>query len=168
MVKHAETILFLAEENDENIFSDKDRADIDAARKLLGRPDAETAIIQSDPHLVEDLWLFDYHCTNLKGVALNFKSIQGDATAVKFFNSDIQSPRGKRYPTGAGGQFIPPKRGKFREFWMDAVGEEPYRWSLVHRYMKKEFSGLVFTGETVRAIDSKGNSYLKLTNIRTR
>ena len=119
-----------------------------------------------------DLWLFDFHNTFVRGViqsvALNFKSLDGDKEAVSYFNVILHGRGDNSYPTGRDGQFIPAKGSKYREFWIDTVGEEPYRWSLVHRYMKKAFEALAFTGESVTAIDAKGKPYLKLTNIRTK
>jgi hypothetical protein len=185
-VEHAKTILMLAEGDEEGTHSEEDSRVIVAARELVA---GNTAVVIPRPELdpVEESkpkntwsfsfnssnqadgefsWRFVYHCTTPRAVALNFESLDDEnKKAVCFFNSSLISSHGKSYPAGKGGQFIPPKGGKFRQLWMEAVGVEPYRWCIVNRSMRSKLSDLVFTGRAVNAIDSKGRPYLKLPEI---
>ena len=112
---------------------------------------------------------FKFHCfrtTRKNSVALDFISADGSVKATAFFGVKLQSNRGTNYRTGAGGQFIPSRRGKFFEFWMEAVGEEPSRPSIYHKSMRSKLKDKLFSGDISKAKDGKGEAYFKLTNLR--
>ena len=96
---------------------------------------------------------------------MEFESLDGSIRAVRFFNINNRSPRGNNYPAKQGGQFIPPEHGKFRRFWLNAVGEAPKRWCRVHKSMRSKLSGLIFICEYKEAFDGKGNAYWKIIKI---
>lgn len=104
----------------------------------------------------------DHRTTRTKSVALEFESIDGKFNAVMFCNVQLKSSRGTCYPSGFRGQFIPPKRGKFRKFWMKVVGKVPRRWCRVHEVLRSAFRDEVFTGKVEHAVSSKGEPYFKI------
>ena len=116
--------------------------------------------------------LFHYvdHKTTSKigGLVLTFESLDKSFEAVLFFNVKLKSNRGTNYPARKRGEFFPPERGKFRKFWMDSTGIKPERWCRVHKSMRSKLQSLVFIGITKQEIDKKGNSYMKITDIRKR
>lgn len=96
---------------------------------------------------------FDHHRTTKDGkLVLSFVNIQIPQEIVCFFNVDVRrqrgSNKGKSYRTGENGQFLAPKRGKFREFWMKVVGKPPCRWASVHKQLKTKLKNRLFTGRT--------------------
>ncbi|MCP3669910.1 MAG: hypothetical protein GY814_05665 [Gammaproteobacteria bacterium] len=95
-------------------------------------------------------------------VALEFESIDGLSRVTAFFGVKLKSSQGTKYEPGVRGQFIPPKHGDFRKFWMQVVGEEPFRWCRVHKSMHNKLRGKLFTGKIYDEVDGKGNPYSKL------
>ncbi|MDZ7662512.1 hypothetical protein [Thiohalophilus sp.] len=106
-----------------------------------------------------------HRTTRTGSVALEFEALDGQLQAVKFFNVGLKSRQGNNYPAGKNGQFNPPERGKFRQFWMEAVGEPPSRWCRVHKSLRSKLGKLVFTGEIEHCLDGKGAGYYKITSI---
>jgi len=107
----------------------------------------------------------DHRTTCRRSVGLEFESLDGSIRAVMFCNVKLKSPRGKSYPAGDRGQFIPPERGKFRKFWKQTVGIDPWRWCRVHKSMRSALGPLLFKAQYERASDGKGQSYFKITSI---
>ena len=117
-----------------------------------------------------NLYIYDSHrTTRLSRGAFIFINTDTGEEAILWFNVDIYRKRGKRkgepYRTGYKGQFYPKRRSKFRKFWMDVIGAEPYRWSIVYRQLKSRLKGLTFKCDTETAYDSKGNPYIKINTI---
>jgi len=97
---------------------------------------------------------------------MEFESLDGSIKAIDFSNVRIKNNRGRNYPAGKRGQFIPPKQGKFRTFWMQTVGNPPSRWCRVHKSMLSKLKNKKFVGDMTREMDGKNNPYLKLKNLR--
>ena len=113
--------------------------------------------------------VYDHHRTTKTGsVVLSFQL--GTQEFVAFFNCDVTRRRGPKkgesYATGYGGQFLPPKRGKFCAFWMETVGSPPPRWAAVHKALRPRLKGMQFEGETVVAEKADGQTYSKLLSVR--
>lgn len=116
---------------------------------------------------------FDSHRTTKNGsVILAFTVIELFEEAVIFFNCDIYRQRGelsgKKYRTGAKGQFLPPHLGKFRKFWMKSIGVKPRRWSSVHKSIASHLRRVKFSGNIVLAKKNDGGSYLKISALFVR
>ena len=116
---------------------------------------------------------FDHHrTTNYKTgcVALSFTNLVTNQECVAFFNCDLTRQRGPKkgenYRVGRGGQFLPPKRGKFRAFFLEANGKPPRRWAAVHKELKARFKDLTFTGEMIVGYTKDGKPFNKVKNIR--
>ena len=116
---------------------------------------------------------FDHHrTTNYKtgSVALSFTNLVTNQECVAFFNCDLTrqrgSKKGEKYRVGRGGQFLPPKQGKFRAFFLEANGKPPRRWAAVYKELKARFKDLVFTGEIIVAYTKDDNSFNKVKNVR--
>ena len=105
-----------------------------------------------------------HRTTSQKSVVLEFESLDGKLTAVKFFNVKLSSGN-KSYPAGYKGQFNSQERSNFRKFWMQAVGKKPDRWCRVHKSMKSCLRNITFKGNIIDAHDKKGNHYLKFTEV---
>ncbi|TDY02422.1 hypothetical protein [Thiohalophilus thiocyanatoxydans] len=130
------------------------------------RPPKHPPGANSSANETTHLFRFIGHRTTRTGsVVLEFETLDGQLQAVKFFNVSIKSRRGNTYPAGIHGQFDPPERGKFRRFWMEAVGQPPGRWCRVHKSLRSKLGKLVFTGEIKHCIDRKGIGYNKITNL---
>ena len=113
--------------------------------------------------------VYDHHRTTKTGsVVLSF--LLGSQEFDAFFNCDITRQRGPKkgqcYETGFGGQFLPPKRGKFCAFWMETVGSRPPRWAAVHKALRPRLKGMQFEGETVLAKKKDGQTYSKLLSVK--
>lgn len=97
---------------------------------------------------------------------LEFENIATGLLAVTFFNVDVCYQRGDRQGKvrriGNKGQFLPAPGSKFRKFWMEAVGEEPIRWSTVHKEFRARLSDLLFTGDVEPKRDAKGQPYYEI------
>jgi len=122
------------------------------------------------PYKESNIYTYYSHRTTKRGgLVLVFINKETGEEAVMWFNVDIYGKRGKRrgkqYRTGEGGQFIPKRRSKFRKFWLEVVGKEPYRWSLVHRELRPRLKGLVFKCVTKTSYDSHGKHYTEIKNI---
>ena len=112
------------------------------------------------------LFRYDYHRTTRKGsVALEFETLDSSLSAVKFFNVNLSSRGNKPYPSGKGGQFNPPERGKFRKFYKKATGCEPSRWCRVHKSLRNNLRDKVFIGTIEKQMDSNGGYYFKIIDI---
>jgi len=110
--------------------------------------------------------LDSFRTTYLSRLVLALVNINTGEEADTFFNVDINIQRGQgKHETGEGGQFFPPKKSKFRKFWMSAVKQKPYRWSRVHKEIKSRLKDLLFTGDLKQAWRSNGEPYMKLINI---
>ena len=113
--------------------------------------------------------IFDHHRTTRQGsVILSFRL--GRDEVVAFFNCNVERQRGKRrgekYRIGMSGQFLPPKRGKFRSFWMGSVGRPPRRWAACHKEIRSRLKNLSFEGRIIEARKSDGTLYWKVTDLR--
>ena len=108
----------------------------------------------------------DHRTIRTGGVAIDFETLDHKLHATLFFNVNLISKYGNRYPSGVRGQFNPPVNGKFRRFWMQAVGKAPNRWSRVHKTMRSTLRDIVFVGKIEPKMDSKRQSYNKLIEIR--
>ena len=86
-IEHARTILMLADGDSGKAHTEKDKQDIAAAKILLGSTEVESEIIQPKPIPVNDLWIFDFHCTTLNGVALNFIALDVGERKDRFLPS---------------------------------------------------------------------------------
>ena len=112
------------------------------------------------------LFRYDYHRTTRKGsVALEFEALDSSLSAVKFFNVNLSSRGNKAYPSGKGGQFNPPERGKFRKFYKKATESEPSRWCRVHKSLRNNLRGKIFIGTIEKQVDSNGDYYFKIIEI---
>jgi hypothetical protein len=112
------------------------------------------------------LFRYDYHRTTRKGsVVLEFETLDGKLSAVKFFNVNLSSRGNKAYPSGYNGQFNPPPRGKFRKFYKKTTGCEPSRWCRVHKSLRNKLRGKVFIGTIEKQMDSNGDYYFKIIEI---
>ena len=116
---------------------------------------------------------FDHHrTTNYKtgSVALSFTNLVTNQECVAFFNYDLTrqrgSKKGEKYRVGRGGQFLPPKQGKFRAFFLEANGKPPRRWAAVYKELKARFKDLVFTGEIIEAYTKDDKPFNKVKNVR--
>lgn len=114
---------------------------------------------------------YDHHRTakSYKGaVVLSFVDSNGDEY-VKFFNVDLSHQRGPKKGTqrkvGLGGQFLPPRRGEFRKWYVKVVGSEPKRWATVHKELKARLKAISFTGVFETATDSAGRQFFRLKNV---
>jgi len=117
-----------------------------------------------------NLYIYSSHRTTRLGrLALCFMNIETGEEAVMWFNVDTYGKRGKRkgkqYRIGEGGQFIPKPRSKFRNFWLEVVGKEPFRWANSHRELKPRLKGLNFMCDTKTSYDSDGKAYMAIKNI---
>ena len=140
-----------------------------------GKPVYPATALKDSSHVTpkahSQIYIFDSHRTTRDSrLVLSFVDEKTDSKAIMWINVDINRKRGeqkgKQYATGEGGQFSPLKRGdsKFRKFWMEVVGKEPYRWSLVHRELKSKLKGLRFNCETKISYDKQGKPYTEITN----
>jgi len=100
-------------------------------------------------------------------VVLEFRSLCGTFTAVKFFNVQLTSGN-KLYPSGDHGQFNSKKRSNFRVFWKQTVGKDPRRWSRAHKELLPQLRDIVFSGTIVECKDKDGKTFLKFTDIKAR
>lgn len=139
--------------------NDYDRASGGGIRSLPARK----AVIDHETRLFRYV---DHRTTTKSSVAMEFESLDGALRATYFCNVALRSPRGKLYPAGKRGQFIPPRNGKFRRFWMQAAGKEPARWCRAHKSMRSQLRSLAFVGRYERAMDSKDQPYFRLTQIQ--
>jgi len=116
---------------------------------------------------------FDHHRTaNYKTgcVVLSFIDLVTNQEYVAFFNCNLTrqrgSKKGEKYRVGRGGQFLPPKQGKFRAFFLEANGRPPRRWAAVYKELKARFKDLIFTGEKCVSYRKDGKPFNKVKNIR--
>ena len=114
---------------------------------------------------------YDHHRTakSYKGaVVLSFFD-SNEYEYVKFFNVDLDHQRGPKKGTqrkiGVGGQFLPPRRGEFRKWYVRVVGSEPKRWATVHKELKARLKATSFTGVFETATDSAGRRFFRLKNV---
>lgn len=114
---------------------------------------------------------YDHHRTakTYSGVViLSFLDSNEDEYVI-FFNADIRFQRGPKKgalrKVGLGGQFLPPKRGKFRKWYLKVVGSEPKRWATVHKELKARLKATCFTGVFEIAMDSAGRKFFRLKNV---
>lgn len=122
-------------------------------------------VIQTAPGYLTGRFHYISHRTTRRGsLVLDFEMLESRLIAVKFFNVSINSQQ-KAYPAGAGGQFIPPKRGDFRRWYIQATSTQPDRWCRVHKYLRSHLKELVFIGQYKRETDSGGQPYFKLIDI---
>ncbi|MDH5414578.1 MAG: hypothetical protein OEW87_10605 [Flavobacteriaceae bacterium] len=106
-----------------------------------------------------------HRTTRNKAVALEFESIDGQVTAVKFFNVYLSSRNNKPYPAGTNGQFNPGKKSKFRKFYKYMTGGEPERWCRVHKSLRSKLKNLSFLCTFESNVDGKGEKYFKIIEI---
>jgi len=154
---------WLADHNGEN-----PRPTADIHSQVLSRDEAMiVGFPTKNSKLTPNIFTFlDFRTTRNKSVAMDFISIDLSIKATCFLSVKLVNNRGRKYRTGTRGQFVPPKNGKFRIFWMSVVGEEPRRWCRVHKSMHSKLRGKYFTGRISKEIDSKGNPYFKLTELK--
>ena len=117
--------------------------------------------------------VFDHHRTartKSGSVILCFVEVATGEEYVAFFNADLTRQRGSRKgqlkKIGVGGQFLPPKRGKFRKWWVRTVGAEPKRWSTVHKEFKPRLKWLKLTGDTDISYKKDGQSFNRVKDLR--
>lgn len=115
---------------------------------------------------------YDSHRTTKDGrLVMAFIDIHTGQEVDTFFNVNIKRSRGqhkgKSYRTGAGGQFNVTRGCNFVKFWMNVVGREPSRWCRVHKKMKSNLKGLIFTGELSIKYDKNGSSYTQVKTLKT-
>ena len=125
---------------------------------------------KNKPYFVTGL-KFDHHRTTKTGsVVLSFNSSSLEDEVVAFFNCDIRRQRGPKkgqtYPSGIGGQFLPPKRGKFRAFWLQAMGKPPKRWAAVHKELKPKLKDLKFEGMVEFGYTEEGRRFKKVVGLK--
>lgn len=115
---------------------------------------------------------YDHHRTanaRSNSVVLSFIDARGERYDA-FFNVDLNGQRGvkkgKQRKTGEGGQFLPPKRGKFRKWYLSIVGKAPDRWSMVHRHLRPRLKELTFTGDVDTSFTANGKPFKRLKNVR--
>lgn len=109
-----------------------------------------------------------HRTTHQNRLILEFKDQNTKEIVIAFFNVNIHKHRcgGNKecYLIGAKGQFLPPKLGKFRDLWMDAVGYEPRRWSRAHQELNARFKNKIFTGRLSRKDSNK--NYIQVYELR--
>jgi hypothetical protein len=115
--------------------------------------------------------VYNHHRTTKDGrLVMAFLNVLTEQEVVYFCNVDVRRQRGnlkgKSYPTGMNGQFLPPVRGKFRKFWMLATGEQRDRWANVHKEMKSKLGGIVFSGEVSVGFKKDGTAFNRIDNLR--
>lgn len=136
-----------------------------SSRRAKKSPVTPTHIRNTDSNRLLLRYL-DHRTTRAGSVVLEFETLDYKRKAVHFFNVKITSKYGKKYPSGDRGQFNPPRNGKFRRFWLQVVGKPPSRWCRVHKTMRSTLSGIIFDGAVKQEIDSNGQPYLKITDLR--
>lgn len=99
----------------------------------------------------------DHRTTRRERLVLIFENLQTHESATLWFNVGLKG-RTKRYPAGHHGQFIPPKLGKFRQWWMSIAGEPPPKWSRVHERLYK-LRDFTFSGIAECRYSSNGEKY---------
>jgi len=124
------------------------------------------------PDKESNIYTYDSHRTTKRGrLVLSFINNETGEEAIIWFNVDTYGKRGcksgKQYRTGAGGQFISPKsrRSKFKSFWLNVVGKEPYRWSNTYKELSPRLKGLNFKCETKTSYDRDGKAYTEIKDI---
>ncbi len=117
--------------------------------------------------------VFDHHRTartKSGSVILCFVEVATGEDYVVFFNADLtwqrSSRKGQLKKIGVGGQFLPPKRGKFRKWWIKTVGAEPKRWSAVHKEITARLKDLKFTGDTDISYKKDGQPFNRIKEVR--
>ena len=113
--------------------------------------------------------LFRYHSfkTVERGrLVISFSHIETFEIIDAFFNVDLSRQRGEgNYKVGSKGQFYPPIRGKFRQFWMQTLKEPPRRWSTVHKELQPKLRHFVFVGRIKTSTIDNGKKYKHLVDI---
>ena len=116
--------------------------------------------------------VFDHHRTartKSGSVILCFVEVATGQEYLAFFNADLNQQRGsnkgQQRKIGQGGQFLPPKRGKFRKFWMSIVGTEPKRWSTVHKDINARLKDFTFTGDVDKSVKADGTPFNRIKNV---
>lgn len=113
---------------------------------------------------------YEFFKTIKKGRVLLIFSVVGSADeAVAWFNVDIAKQRKNGNPkpvkNGVNGYFYPAPRSKFVKFWQQVFGSTSVRWGAVYRSMNR-LKGKVFTGALVEKLDSKGEPYIQIKDLR--
>lgn len=93
------------------------------------------------------------------------KSTGEEATAYLRVDCHHQRGSNRGQPYENRQRFFPRKNSKFRKLWLSAFAEEPPRWANAWRAMGR-LSEVVFTGEIEEARTKKGDTYIKLKNLR--
>lgn len=132
---------------------------------IVHKPEVPAWKKQNSDRAIYEFHYVDHRTTRHGCVVMEFETLDYKFKAIHFFNVNISGRNGKRYPSGDRGQFNPPKKGKFRCFWMRTVGKNPSRWSRVHRTMRSSLRGITFEGTVKEEKNSKGEGYFKITNI---
>jgi hypothetical protein len=153
----------------EELLSNGDRrARLQSCEEWLEEYETGIPVIPANSKLILS---YDHHRTanSYKGaVVLSFMDSNGDEY-VKFFNVDLYHQRGSKKGTqrkiGLGGQFLPPRRGEFRKWYLKVVGSEPKRWATVHKELKARLKATCFTGVFEIAVDSAGRKFFRLKNV---
>jgi hypothetical protein len=127
---------------------------------------AELSVLNNDKPILE----YDSHRTKNGGVIISLINRDTGGYVDAFFNAKTTYQKGKKknssYDIGQGGQFIPPKGGTFRKFWMTAVGNGPRRWASVYKEINSKLKGKIFTGELSKCESKKEQKYIKVSNLR--
>ncbi|MAM70953.1 MAG: hypothetical protein CMP91_07435 [Gammaproteobacteria bacterium] len=115
------------------------------------------------------VFIYKSHRTTKTGVILSFENTKTFQEVVVHFNADVKYQRGSNKGSyrklGQNGVFLPLPRSKFRKFWMELIGQEPSRWSAVHKELKARLKGKQFTGETVTKYKSTGEPYIAINGL---
>ena len=133
--------------------------------------DRTRAVIERPVNVPE--LVFDHHRTartKSGSVILCFVEEATGEEYLAFFNADLNQQRGSQKgqlrKIGAGGQFLPPNRGKFRKWWVRTVGAKPKRWSTVYKELKPRLKGLKFTGDTDISYKKDGQPFNRVKDLR--
>jgi len=108
--------------------------------------------------------------TNNDRLIMEFECQATGRTAVAFFNVSIRYQRGpkkgKPKKHGTRGEFYPPNRrkGKFKDFWIQATEQSPKRWSTVYKQMHK-LQHLNYTGRLIKQSDRSGKAFYQIEDL---
>lgn len=136
---------------DDNTFDDTEQSNGDwwdsyDGKPANGAPPPETPFgaTPETKTITGEFCYVDHRTTRLSRLILEFKHRETGIIALMFFNVDL-----RKYPARPHGQFVPPKEGKFRRFFIYALDQPPLYWCRAHRELYK-LKDVLFTGTATR------------------
>ncbi len=102
-------------------------------------------------------------------VVLEFRDTQSGESALLFLNVDVTYQRGPKKgspkPHGKNGEFLPPRRGRFRKLWLEIVASRPLAWARVNKELYK-LRDLTLMAQVVPTRGSDGVVFIKITELK--